>query len=68
MGHAKLVRTLMGFGFAAGPMVTGWVAQRTDSLQTGLLILCLLTGIGVISAGLYPSHRKPTETSQDVHC
>ncbi len=68
MGHAKFVRTLMGLGFAAGPMVTGWVAQRTDSLQTGLLILCLLTGIGVISAGLYPSRQKPTETSQDVSC
>lgn len=52
-----LLRTLMGLGFALGPMITGLVAERTGSLQTGLLTLCLLTGIGVISGWLYPSQR-----------
>jgi len=54
---ASLIRTLMGLGFAVGPMVTGWVAELTNSLQTGLLVLCLLTGIGVITGLLYPSQR-----------
>jgi len=54
---ASLIRTFMGLGFAAGPMVTGLVAELTNSLQTGLLVLCLLTSIGVITGLLYPSQR-----------
>jgi cyanate permease len=54
---ASLIRTLMGLGFAMGPMVTGLVAELTHSLQTGLLVLCLLTGIGVITGLLYPRQR-----------
>jgi predicted MFS family arabinose efflux permease len=52
---ASLIRTLMGLGFAVGPMVTGLVAELTHSLQTGLLVLCLLTSIGIITGLLYPS-------------
>jgi hypothetical protein len=51
----SLIRTLMDLGFATGPMVTGLVAQATDSLQTGLLALCALTSIGVLAGWLYPS-------------
>ena len=47
--------TVTGLGFAAGPVVVGAVAELTGSLQTGLLVLTLLTGAGVISAALYPS-------------
>jgi hypothetical protein len=54
----SLVYTLMGLGFAAGPMVTGLVAELTGSLQMGLLTLCLLTGIGVTTGWLYPSLQK----------
>ena len=54
---SSLIRTLMGVGFAVGPMITGLVAQLTGSLQTGLLVLCLFTGVGVIAGALYPSRR-----------
>ena len=48
----------MGLGFAAGPMVTGVVAEFTGSLQTGMVVLFLLTGVGVIAGLLYP--RQPS--------
>jgi predicted MFS family arabinose efflux permease len=50
----SLVKTLSGLGFAAGPLVTGLATQLTGSLQSGFLILCLLTGVGVIAGLLYP--------------
>ena len=53
---SSLVITFMGLGFAAGPVVTGVVAQLTGSLQTGLIVLCLGTVLGVFSGLLYPSH------------
>ena len=48
-----LVLTLTGLGFAVGPVVTGIIAQVTGSLETGLLVLCLGTVIGIISGLLY---------------
>ena len=54
----SLVMTLMGLGFAAGPVVTGLVAHMTGSLQTGLIVMALMTGIGVVSGALYPSGRR----------
>jgi NNP family nitrate/nitrite transporter-like MFS transporter len=50
----SLVKTCAGLGFAAGPLVVGLVAQLTGSLQTGLLVLCVLTGVGVIAGWRYP--------------
>ena len=54
---SSLVVTFSGLGFAAGPVVTGLVAQLTGSLQTGLVTLCLLTGLGVVVSAFYP---RPT--------
>ena len=51
---SSLVVTFSGLGFAAGPVVTGLVAQLTGSLQTGLVTLCLLTGLGVVVSAFYP--------------
>lgn len=51
---ASLIRTFMGLGFALGPLLTGVVAELTGSLATGLQVLCLLTGIGVVAGLLYP--------------
>jgi len=51
----SLVKTCSGLGFALGPMVVGLVAQVTGSLQQGLLVLCVLTGIGVLAGWCYPS-------------
>ena len=59
----SLVKTLSGLGFAIGPMVTGIVAQWTGSLQTGLLVLCLLTGVGVIAGLCYPSQPKASNAN-----
>ena len=49
-----LILTFMGVGFAVGPMLVGIVAQLTGSIQTGLIALSLLTGLGVIAALAYP--------------
>ena len=51
---ASLVKTCSGLGFAAGPLVTGLVTEFTGSLQTGLLVLCVLTGVGVLAGWRYP--------------
>ena len=53
--------TLSGLGFAAGPVVTGLIAQLTGSLQTGLVVLCLLTSVGVVAAVMYPVHQMGLE-------
>ena len=49
-----LILTFMGVGFALGPMLVGVVAQLTGSIQTGLIALSLLTGLGVIAGLAYP--------------
>jgi predicted MFS family arabinose efflux permease len=58
---ASLVKTFSGLGFAMGPVVTGLVTQLTGSLQTGFVVLCGLTGVGVVAGLLYPSSRQSTE-------
>jgi len=54
----SLIKTLSGLGFALGPMVTGVVAQLVGSLQMGLVVVCLLTGIGVIAGLFYPKFPR----------
>ena len=49
-----LILTFMGVGFALGPMLVGAIAQATGSIQTGLMALSLLTGIGVFAGAAYP--------------
>ena len=51
-----LILTFMGVGFALGPMLVGvsTVAQLTGSIQTGLIALSLLTGLGAIAGAAYP--------------
>ena len=63
---AALVGTFSGLGFAAGPLITGLVAQFTGSLQTGLIVLSLLTGVGVISGLFYPSWPREVEQPVEV--
>ena len=58
---ASLVKTFSGLGFAMGPVVTGLVTQLTGSLQTGFVVLCGLTGVGVIAGPLYPSALQRAE-------
>lgn len=62
----SLVKTLSGLGFAAGPIVTGLATQLTGSLQTGLLLLCLLTGVGVIAGLLYPRARQSLAITREA--
>ena len=57
---SSLVVMFSGLGFAAGPVVTGLVAQFTGSLQTGLVTLCLLTGLGVVVSMFYPGNARKT--------
>ena len=57
----SLVITFSGLGFASGPVITGLVTQLTGSLQTGLVVLCLLTGVGVLAGVMYPTHRTISE-------
>ena len=49
-----LILTFMGVGFAMGPMLVGVVAQMTGSIQMGLIVLSLLTGLGVFAGLAYP--------------
>ena len=49
-----LILTFMGVGFALGPMLVGAIAQATGSIQTGLIVLSLLTGVGVFAGAIYP--------------
>ena len=49
-----LILAFMGVGFAMGPMLVGVVAQLTGSIQTGLIALSLLTGLGVFAGLVYP--------------
>jgi len=57
----SLVKTCSGLGFALGPMVVGLVAQLTGSLQQGLLVLCVLTGVGVMAGWWYPDYQDAEE-------
>ena len=61
---SSLVWTFSGLGFAAGPVVTGLVEQLTGSLQTGLLTLCLLTGLGVVVSAFYPHSTEQKRLSR----
>ena len=62
---SSLVITFSGLGFATGPVVTGLVAQITGSLQTGLVVLCLLTSVGVVAGVMYPTHKIDREPYPD---
>jgi predicted MFS family arabinose efflux permease len=48
---------MASLGFAIAPLVTGCVTQVTGSLQ-GLLVLCMLTGVGAIAGIWYPPQQK----------
>lgn len=58
---ASLVKTFAGLGFAMGPVVTGLVTQLTGSLRTGCVVLCGLTGVGIVAGLFYPSARQRAE-------
>ena len=51
---SALVVTLSALGFAAGPMITGAVAQLTGSLQAGLVAMSLASAVGVAAGLMYP--------------
>ena len=51
-----VVIALLGGGLVSA-VITGLVAQITGSLQTGLVVLCLITAVGVVAGVLYPSHK-----------
>ena len=63
---SSLVGTFSGLGFAAGPVITGLVAQLTGSLQTGLIVLSLITGVGVIAGLLYPGQTRGAEVPAEA--
>jgi predicted MFS family arabinose efflux permease len=53
----SLMGTLGGLGFATGALITGYAAEVTGSLVSGLLAMSVFTGTGVIAGLLYPSGR-----------
>ena len=59
-----LIVTFMGLGFAIGPMLVGLVAQLTGSIQTGLIVMAALTGVGVIAGLAYPDSPQRTQSAQ----
>ena len=54
---SALVVTLSALGFAAGPMITGTVAQVTGSVETGLVAMSLVSAVGVGAGMMYPGRR-----------
>ncbi len=62
---SSLVVTFSGLGFAAGPVVTGVVAQATGSIQTGLVTLCLFTGLGAVASLFYPSYTRRAPAQEE---
>lgn len=61
---SSLVVTFSGLGFAAGPVATGLVPQFTGSLRTGLVTLCLITGVGVVVSVL--SRLRPQDCNSGL--
>ena len=57
-----LANTLASLGYAAGPFVTGLISDATDSIQFGLIVLCLITGVGAVAALFYPGRRGSSIT------
>ena len=51
---SALIVTLSAIGFAAGPMITGAVAQFTGSLQAGLVAMSLAGSVGIVAGLMYP--------------
>ncbi|MCY3544205.1 MAG: MFS transporter [Chloroflexi bacterium] len=54
---SALIAMFAGLGFAAGPIIVGVVAELSGGLQTGLVVMALISGIGVIAGLLYPPSR-----------
>jgi len=54
---------LGGAGFTFGPVITGFAADATGSLVTGLLATSLFTSIGIVAGLLYPSGRPKAPTA-----
>ena len=52
---SALVVTLSALGFAAGPMIVGFAAQLTGSLQVGLVAMSVASGVGVAAGLMYPA-------------
>ncbi len=57
---SALVVTLSALGFAAGPVITGMMAELSGSLQTGLLAMSLVSAAGVGAGLMYPARRTKT--------
>ena len=51
---SALITTLMGLGFATGPLIVGAAAQLGGGLQTGLIAMSALAAVGVAAALVYP--------------
>ena len=51
---AGLVQTFGAIGFGGGPALAGALAQGTDSLLTGVLVVGGLTGLAVLAAAALP--------------
>ena len=51
---AGLVQTFGAIGFGGGPVLAGALAEGTDSLVTGVLVVGALTGLAVLAAAALP--------------
>ncbi len=54
---SALVAMFAGLGFASGPIIVGVVTELSGGLQTGLVVMALTSGIGIIAGLLYPASR-----------
>ncbi|MSQ12472.1 MAG: MFS transporter [Dehalococcoidia bacterium] len=56
--------TLMGVGFAVGPPIVGYIDDYTGSLEKALVILCAISGIGILGGLLYPARTGTSLTEK----
>jgi len=56
-----LIITVDGLGEAFGPLLAGWLRDRTGSYSAGFTALILLSLVGTISVGMLPRKKTPND-------
>ncbi|MEP7109062.1 MAG: MFS transporter [Ferruginibacter sp.] len=61
-----LILTVDGLGEASGPMLAGWLRDRTGSYFTGFSALIILSVVGTIAVALLPSKKIHADRLRDL--
>ncbi len=61
-----LVITVDGLGEAFGPLLAGWLRDRTGTYTAGFTALILLSLIGTIAVGMLPRKKTHNDPLRDL--